>query len=137
MARPLRIEFPGAVYHITSRGDGKDDIYLPNSDRESFINVLLQVVERFDWVCYAWCLMANHYHLLIETPKGNLSKGMRHWNGVYTQRLNRQYSRVGHVFQGRYKAILVEKDSHLLKLCRYIVRNPVAAGMVENVGEWP
>jgi len=136
MARPLRIEFPGAVYHVTSRGDGREDIYLSDIDREIFLKVLSQVVDRFGWVCHAWCLMTNHYHLMIETPKGNLSKGMRQLNGVYTQQFNRAHGRVGHVFQGRYKAILVEKEAHLLELSRYIVRNPVAAGMVKSVEDW-
>jgi len=137
MARPLRIEFSGAVYHVTSRGDGREDIYLSDEDKETFLKVLAHAVDRFGWVCHAWCLMTNHYHLLIETPRGNLSQGMRHLNGVYTQRFNRKHGRVGHVFQGRFKAILVEKDAHLLELCRYIVRNPVAAGMVEDVSDWP
>jgi len=136
MARPLRIEFPGAVYHVTSRGDGREDIYLSDEDREIFLKVLSHVVERFGWVCHAWCLMTNHYHLMIETPKGNLSKGMRQLNGVYTQQFNRSHGRVGHVFQGRYKAILVEKKAHLLELSRYIVRNPVAAGMVKLAEDW-
>jgi len=137
MARPLRIEYPGAVYHVTSRGDGREAIYLTDEDREMFLKVLSHVVERFGWVCHAWCLMTNHYHLMIETPKANLSQGMRHLNGVYTQRFNRTHGRVGHVFQGRFKAILVEKDSHLLELCRYIVCNPVAAGMVKDAADWP
>jgi len=136
MARPLRIEYPGAVYHVTARGDGREDIYLSDEDREIFLEVFAHVIKRFGWVCHAWCLMTNHYHLMIETPKGNLSQGMRQLNGVYTQRFNRQHARVGHVFQGRYKAILVEKDAHLLSLCRYIVRNPVAAGMVGDASAW-
>ncbi len=109
---------------------------MSDEDREMFLEVLTLVIDRLGWVCHAWCLMTNHYHLMIETPKGNLSQGMRQLNGVYTQRFNRKYSRVGHVFQGRYKAILVEKDAHLLSLCRYIVRNPVAAGMVKDVEAW-
>jgi len=137
MARPLRIEYPGAVYHVTSRGDGREDIYLTDQDREQFLEVLAHVIDRHGWRCHAWCLMSNHYHLMIETPKGNLGQGMRQLNGVYTQRFNRKHNRVGHVFQGRYKAILIEKDAHLLELCRYIVRNPVAAGMVEDVPAWP
>jgi len=137
MARPLRIEYPGAVYHVTSRGDGREDIYISDVDRRMFFEVLAHVVDRFGWVCHAWCLMTNHYHLMIETPMANLSQGMRQLNGVYTQRFNRSHHRVGHVFQGRYKAILVEKDAHLLELCRYIVKNPVAAGMVKDVAQWP
>ena len=137
MARPLRIEYPGALYHITSRGNCQADIYLSDEDLKLFLQVLEDVCERFNWYCYAYCLMGNHYHLLIETPEGNLSRGMRHLNGVYTQRFNRVHQRVGHVFQGRFKAILVDKDSYLLELCRYIVVNPVRAGMVRSVKDWP
>ena len=136
MARPLRIEFPNALYHVTSRGDGRDDIYLDDNDRNNFLAVLDQVYERCNWECHSDCLMTNHYHLLIETPEGNLSQGMRHLNGVYTQRFNRNHNRVGHVFQGRYKAILVEKESYLLELSRYIVLNPVRAGMVHSAKDW-
>ena len=123
MARPLRIEFAGALYHVTSRGDGRDDIFLDEEDRELWLDVLKTVCERFNWVVHAYCQMGNHYHILIETPDGNLSKGMRQLNGVYTQRFNRIHNRVGHVFQGRYKAILVQKDAYLLELSRYIVLN--------------
>jgi len=137
MARPLRIEYPGALYHVTSRGNAREAIYRSDEDRLQFLDALAQVVDRFGWLCHAFCLMDNHYHLLIETPQGNLSRGMRQLNGVYTQRFNRSHGRVGHVFQGRFKAIVVEKDAHLLALCRYIVRNPVAAGMVSEVGDWP
>lgn len=132
MARPLRIEFPGAVYHVTSRGNARADIFEDDSDREMFLKVLGQVVKRFNWLCHAYCLMGNHYHLLIETPEGNLSAGMRQLNGVYTQAFNRAHGRDGHVFKGRFKAILVEKESNLLELCRYVVLNPVRAAMVER-----
>jgi len=137
MARPLRIEFKGAVYHVTSRGNARADIYLSDDDREMFLDVLGHVVERFGWLCHAWCLMTNHYHLMIETPRPNLSRGMRQLNGVYTQKFNRRHGRTGHVFQGRFKSVVVDKDSYLLELSRYIVRNPVAAGMVEDVDSWP
>ena len=137
MARPLRIEFAGALYHVTSRGDGQDDIYLEDEDRELWLGVLGQVCERFNWVIHAYCQMGNHYHLLIETPDGNLAKGMRQFNGVYTQRFNQTHNRVGHVFQGRYKAILVQKDAYLLELSRYIVLNPVRARMVRKARDWP
>jgi len=136
MARPLRLQFSGALYHVTARGDGQEDIYLSDNDREMFLAVLAQVQERFNWLVHAYCLMTNHYHLLIETPDGNLSEGMRQLNGVYTQRFNRIHQRVGHVFQGRYKAILVEKESYLLELSRYIILNPVRAEMVSEPGEW-
>jgi len=137
MARPLRIEYEGAVYHVTSRGNARSDIYLGDEDREMFLDVLMHVVDRFGWICHAYCLMSNHYHLMIETPQANLSRGMRQLNGMYTQRFNREHDRVGHLFQGRFKSIVVDKDAYLLELSRYIVRNPVAAGMVENVGDWP
>ena len=136
MARPLRLEFAGALYHLTSRGDRREDIYEDDNDRNGFLSVLESVCERYNWICHAYCLMSNHYHLLIETPDGNLAKGMRQLNGVYTQNYNRRHDRVGHVFQGRYKAILVEKDSYLLEVSRYIVMNPVRAAMVRSAGDW-
>jgi REP element-mobilizing transposase RayT len=137
MARPLRIELPGALYHITSRGDGREDIYRTDSDRRLFLAVLGDVCERFNWWGHAYCLMGNHYHLLMETPDANLSKGMRQLNGVYTQRFNQVYGRCGHVFQGRYKAILVQKETYLKELARYIVLNPVRARMVGKAEDWP
>ncbi|GAB1233764.1 hypothetical protein UT5_01570 [Ferrigenium sp. UT5] len=137
MSRPLRIEFAGALYHVTSRGDGREDIFLDDADRELFLEVLEEVGERFNWTLHAYCLMDNHYHLLLETPDSNLAKGMRHLNGVYTQRFNRKHKRVGHVFQGRYKAIIVQKQTYLLELARYIVLNPVRARMVRAARDWP
>ncbi|AFT70043.1 Transposase of ISGbem_B [Alloalcanivorax dieselolei B5] len=137
MARPLRLEFAGALYHVTSRGNRRDLIYEADEDRHAFLAVLDDVDETFNWVCHAYCLMGNHYHLLIETPDGNLSKGMRHLNGVYTQVFNRHHRRVGHVFQGRYKAILVDREEYLLELARYIVLNPVRAGLVRDALDWP
>jgi len=137
MARPLRIEFAGALYHVTSRGDGREPIYLQDRDRKVWLEVLGQVCERFNWLIHAYCQMGNHYHLLAETPDGNLAKGMRQLNGVYTQRFNRAHSHLGHVFQGRYKAILVQREAYLLELCRYIVLNPVRARMVGDAGDWP
>lgn len=137
MSRPLRIEFAGALYHITSRGDRREDIYLDDEDRERFLEVFAEVCERHQWGCHAYCLMSNHYHLLVETREATLSKGMRQLNGVFTQRFNRRHHRVGYVFQGRYKAILVDKDSYLLELARYIVLNPVRAGMRRSARDWP
>ena len=137
MARPLRLEFPGAVYHITARGDRKEAIFEDDNDRLAFIERLAREVNQQGWLLYAFCLMDNHYHLLLETPEPNLVRGMRRLNGVYTQAFNRRHSRVGHVLQGRYKAILVEKDSHLLELCRYVVLNPVRAQMAQSAADWP
>src|SRR5450759_1095392 len=125
MACPLRIESPGAIYHVTARGNAREAIFRDDADRDLFLAALGEVVTRFGWLFHAYCLMDNHYHLLIETSQGNLSPGMRQLNGVYTQRVNRRHARVGHVFQGRFKAILVERDSYLLELARYIVLNPV------------
>lgn len=136
MARPLRLEFAGAVYHLTSRGNARQKIFFSDTDRELLLATLAQVVSRYGWVCHAYCLMANHYHLLVETPKGNLSIGMRQLNGIYTQRFNRRHKRLGHLFQGRYKAILVENESYLLELCRYIVLNPVRVKGTVKLGAW-
>lgn len=137
MARPLRIELAGGLYHVTSRGNRREEIYLDDADRTHWLALLGHVCKRFNWVCHAYCLMDNHYHILVETVEGNLSRGMRQLNGVYTQYVNRRHNRVGHVFQGRYKAILVEKESYLLELSRYVVLNPVRAGIVTNIDQWP
>lgn len=136
MARPIRIAFPGALYHVTARGDRRETIYEDDADRERFLEILGQVITDFNWVCDAYCLMSNHYHLVIETPDGNLSKGMRQLNGVFTQASNRRHRRSGHLFQGRYKAILVDADAYWLALSRYVVLNPVRAGVVGHPGHW-
>ncbi|MCG7534148.1 transposase [Pseudoalteromonas sp. OOF1S-7] len=137
MSRPLRLEFAGALYHVTSRGNERKELFRHKDDFAAFIDLLREVCTRFHWVIHSYCLMINHYHLLVETPDGNLSKGMRQLNGVYTQRFNRKYNRVGHLYQGRYKSILVDKDSYLLELSRYIVLNPVRAkGMVDSPDKW-
>lgn len=136
MTRPLRIEFSGALYHITSRGDRREDIYFNDDDRKQWLTVLGEVCERFGWIVHSYCQMTNHYHLLVETPKPNLSAGMRHLNGVYTQRFNRFHNISGHLFQGRYKAILVQSENYLLELARYIVLNPLRANMVKELSGW-
>lgn len=137
MSRPLRIEFPGAVYHVTSRGDRREPIYRDDEDREAHLAVIAQAMERFDAQVLAYCLMGNHFHLLLQTRQANLSRLMRHVNGVYTQAFNRRHGQVGHLFQGRFKAILVDRDAYLVALCRYVERNPVAAGLVASAREWP
>jgi putative transposase len=137
MARPLRLEYPGAIYHVTSRGDRREPIYEDDQVRIQWLGVLSKACDRYNWRIHAYCLMDNHYHVLLGTVDGNLSKGMRHLNGVYTQYFNRRQDRVGHVFQGRFKAILVERESYLLELSRYVVLNPVRAGMVKNLNDWP
>lgn len=137
MARPLRMEFAGALYHVTSRGDGREDIYRDKTDRKVFYAVLGEVCAQFNWRVHAECQMTNHYHILVETPDANLARGMRQLNGVYTQRFNRHHHGVGHVFQGRYKAIVVQKEAYLLELARYVVLNPVRAGIVRSATDWP
>jgi putative transposase len=132
MARPLRIEYPGAVYHVTARGNGRQRIYGDDADFRSFLELMGKLTERYNWLCHAYCLMSNHYHLLLETPDANLALCMRQLNGIYTQTFNRRHHKIGHLFQGRYKAILVDKDNYLLELCRYIVLNPVRAKMVDE-----
>lgn len=137
MARPLRLEFPGALYHVTARGNAQQTIFDDDLDRQRFLHLLGREVQQQNWFCYAYCLMDNHYHLLIETSEANLSQGMRRLNGNYGQSYNLRHGRVGHLLQGRYKAILVERESHLMELCRYVVLNPVRASMVTRVEKWP
>lgn len=137
MARPLRLEFPGAVYHIMSRGDRRRDIFADDVDRLNFLDTLAKEVAQQRWCLYAYCLMGNHYHLLVETPDANLVAGMRRLNGVYTQAFNRRHGLVGHVLQGRYKSVIVDRSVYLLELARYIVLNPVRAGLVDHAQDWP
>jgi len=136
MARPLRLDHAGGVWHVTSRGNERREIFREDEDRERFLKTLAEVVKRFRWRVHAYVLMGNHYHLLLETPEPTLSRGMRHLNGVYAQGFNRRHGRDGHLLQGRFKAILVEKESHLLELARYVVLNPVRAKMTETAGQW-
>jgi REP element-mobilizing transposase RayT len=136
MARPLRISYPGAVYHVSARGNERKPIARDDRDRQRFVDTLASMVEQYHVVCHAWVLMSNHYHLLLETPHANLSRAIRHLNGVYTQAFNRRHHRVGHLFQGRFKAIVVEKDAYLLELCRYVVLNPVRAQVVNHPRRW-
>lgn len=137
MARPLRIEFPGAFYHVTARGNEQKDVFKSQKDREKFLAYLATASERYGAVIHAYCLMSNHYHLFVETPDGNLSQIMRHINGAYTTYFNVKRKRAGHLFQGRYKAILVEADAHALELTRYLHLNPVRAGMVARPEDYP
>jgi putative transposase len=132
MVRPLRIEYPGAVYHVTSRGDRREPIAKDDTDRAMFLDVLGQALQRFDAQAWGYCLMGNHYHLVLHTREANLSRLMRQINGVYTQSFNRRHGLTGHLFQGRFKAILVDSDSYLLEVCRYVDLNPVRAQMVKR-----
>jgi len=132
MVRPLRIEFPGAVYHITSRGDRREPIAKDDVDRSLFLEVVGQAAHRFDARVWAYCFTGHHYHLVLHTREANLSRLMRQINGVYTQSFNRRHRLSGHLFQGRFKAVLVDRDSYLLEVCRYVDLNPVRARMVKR-----
>ncbi len=125
MARPLRIEFPGAIYHVTSREDRREPIFEDDTDRDAFLAVLGRTLPRFDGCALAYCLMGNHYHLVPHTRPANLSSIMRDVNGIYTQAYKHRHGSVGHLFQGRFKAILVDRDAYLLEVCRYVELNPV------------
>jgi REP element-mobilizing transposase RayT len=132
MARPLRIEFPGALYHVTSRGNEQRAIFRNDRDRKAFLGFLAIAALRYGWSITAWVLMTNHYHLVIQTPKANLSRGMHWLNGTYAAWFNHQHRRSGHLFQGRFKSFLVEKETYFAEVLRYVVLNPVRAGMVER-----
>ena len=136
MARPLRIEYPGAFYHITSRGNERRNIFRDDKEREQFLSYFGTATERYKAVIHVYCLMSNHYHLLLETPLGNLSQIMHHINGAYTTYFNKRHKRSGHLFQGRYRAIVVDKDEYAA-LSRYIHLNPVRAGIVKTPDEYP
>ena len=137
MARPLRLEHPGALWHVTARGNERSDVFRDDADRREFLVVLGRTVTVYGWRLHAYVLMGNHYHLVVETPEPTLSRGMRDLNGVTTQRFNRRHGRTGHLFEGRFKAILVEREAHLLELARYVVLNPVRAGLAKSPAAWP
>jgi putative transposase len=136
MARPLRLPFPGGIYHVTARGNDRQTIFEDDADCSLFLIVLASVVARYRVRCHAYCLMSNHYHVLLQTPEGNLSAAMRQLNGVYTQRFNRSHERCGHVLQGCFGAQLVDGQAYLLEVCRYIVLNPVRASLVSHPRDW-
>jgi REP element-mobilizing transposase RayT len=136
MARPLRIEYPGAVYHLTSRGNERKAIFRADSDREAFLAFLGKVVHRFGWRLSAWVLMSNHFHLVIQTPEPNLSRGMHWLNGSYAGWFNHEHERWSHLFGGRFKAFLVEEETYFAEVLRYVVLNPVRAKMVERPEEY-
>jgi len=136
MARQLRVEFEHAFYHVTSRGNLRGEVFFDDGDREHFLKILRRTKERYSFLLHAYALMDNHYHLLMETPKANLSKIMQNINTSYTVYINRKYGRTGHLFQGRFKAIIVDKDGYLVALSRYIHLNPGRAGLVKVPGEY-
>ena len=136
MSRPLRLQTPGGIYHVTARGNARRPIFEDDDDCARFLVVLASTVARYRVLCHAYCLMGNHYHLLVQTLEPNLSVAMRQLNGVYTQRFNRRHDRCGHVLQGRFGAQLVDGDAYLREVCRYILLNPVRAGLVTHPGDW-
>ena len=136
MTRPLRLEFEGALYHVTSRGDRREPIFEDDEDHRVWLALLAEALDRFQATAYAYCLMGNHYHAVVQTHRPNLSRLMRHLNGVYTLRYNRRHGKVGHLFQGRFKAVLVDEDSYFLEVCRYVDLNPVRAKMVKRPQDW-
>jgi REP element-mobilizing transposase RayT len=137
IARAPRIEVEHGIFHVVARGNERGAIYRDRADRERFLEILASTSRRYGWRALTYCLMSNQYHLLVGTPNANLARGMRELNGVYAQAFNRRHGRDGHLFQGRYRAILVQADEHLASAVRYIVRNPLRAGMCTSVTEWP
>jgi putative transposase len=136
MPRPPRFQEPGAIYHVTSRGTEGRPIFLDDLDREIFLTTFAEVVEEREWMCPAYCLMTNHFHLLVQTPDPDLAAGMHGVNGTYANYFNRRHNHIGHLFQSRYKATVIERDSHLLESSRYVVLNPVRAGICRRPGYW-
>jgi putative transposase len=137
MSRPLRVLVAGGLYHVTSRGNHREAIYHDDRDRRQWLSALARVCGRFAWRVHAWCQMNNHYHLVVETADESLSRGVGFLNGLYAQRFNFVHGNTGHLFQGRFHAALVERQSHLLELVRYVVLNPVRAAMVRDAAHWP
>ena len=136
MSRPVRIEFPGAIYHITSKGIKGRRIFRDREDRAVFLNILDNVVSRFSWLVHSYVLMDEHFHLVVEILEANLSKGMRQLNGVYTQHYNRRHDEDGPIFQGRFKSVLFEKDNYLLPVCRHVLLNPVRLGTPSQLNRY-
>ncbi|HXG77352.1 MAG TPA: transposase [Gaiellaceae bacterium] len=136
ISRLPRIEIEGGIYHVVARGNERRAIFGDAADRERFLEILAQVARRYRVAVLAYCLLDNHYHLLLQTQNANLARAMRQLNGVYAQWFNRRHNRVGHLFQGRYGARLVQADEHLLAAVRYVVRNPLRAGMCRRLEDW-
>lgn len=136
MSRPWRIEYEGALYHLMSRGNEGNNIFIDKKDRVNFLDTIGEMAERYDFDIFAYVLMDNHYHLLVRSRQANLKKAMQWFGTTYTQRFNRRYYRSGHLFQGRYKSIIVQNDAYLLQLSYYIHRNPLRAGIVKRLADY-
>ena len=137
MARKPRLQIPGGFYHVTTRSIDGRPVLRRDKERRLLLALLTDVAQRFEWLCHVYCLMNTHYHLLVETPKPNIASGMQRLNGLFAQTFNRQHRRSGHVFERRYHGEPLERDAHLLEVVRYIVLNPVRAGLCEAPEEWP
>jgi len=137
VARRQPVDIAGAFMHVNTRGNNRARLYFDGIDYAAWLRILSRAVERFEWRCHAYCLMPNHFHLLLELTEATLAAGMRHLNGSYAQRINTRYDRTGHVFEGPYSADLVESDEHFLAASRYIVLNPVRAGLCVDPADWP
>jgi REP element-mobilizing transposase RayT len=137
MSRQARIRIPDGVYHVTTHGDGDMMIFEGSSEKWRLLDLLADTAKKLDWAMYAWCVMGNHYHFLLKTPEDNLSEGMHHINMMYGEWYNNARERHGHVFQDRFFSILITQDSHLLEASRYVVLNPLRAGLVAAPQEWP
>jgi putative transposase len=136
MPRPPRLQIAGGTYHLTSRGNRRQRIFLDDQDRRTFLGIFAAVVGRRGWRCSAYCLMPNHYHLVVETPEPDISNGMQDLNSRHAAGFNWRYGLTGHLFQGRFHSILVEREEHFLELTRYLMLNPVRAGLCARPGEW-
>lgn len=137
MARIARSQLPATgVYHVTSRGVARCDIFLDDADRTSFMKLMVRAVNEWAWKCHAYCLMRNHYHLIIETELGRLSRGFHQLNGAHAQRFNRRHKRVGHLFQDRFHARVIRGEEHLAAACAYVWNNPVRLGLCVEAHEW-
>jgi len=136
MGRDPRVQFADAVYHLTVRGNNRRRIFLDDRDRGSLLSLLRGTVLHLGWRCHAYCLMGNHWHVVVQTPRPNLASGMCRINGLYSRLFNQRHGRCNHLFGGRYGHRLIERDSHFLEACRYVVMNPVRAGLCETAEEW-
>jgi len=137
MARPLRPQVENGIYHVFNRGNTRERIFKDDSDRAQFLAILKRVKRLCGWSCFTYCLLVNHYHLVVRTPRANLSRGMARLDSSYAQAFNRRHDRVGHLFQGRYGSRLVQDDEHLLTTLRYVALNPVASALCPTPEDWP
>jgi putative transposase len=137
MTRRARKELPDGIFHVTSRGTNHCAIYLDDLDREAFLTILGSVVDCHDWLCRAFCLMSNHYHLIVEAEQPHLSRGMQRLNGRYAQLFNQRHDRDGHLFRGRYSVFVIDSESQFEASCRYVLDNPVRAGLCKTASDWP